>query len=192
VSDEQDPDDSDDWDELDEDQPYLSQISLIAAIMKFIDSTGLKLINQRQTNAIIEGANVIMDALGKPHVPATPGMGITAWGQCDDTGQSSRFMAGVLIRAAGSVAQLPFQELYRDGQPYNPHPHDPSDFGRCVQMLDAEPKLRGWITAMASHGTGDVWPKLVPVWSELEALYREEFPSGTCPKLYDRMKEIGC
>jgi hypothetical protein len=69
------------------------------------------------------------------------------------------------------------------------HPYDPSDFGRCYRVLERFPELRtgtGKIAALSP-----TWAALVDVWGELEALYREEEPSGSAPKLYARMKELG-
>lgn len=34
------------------------------------------------------------------------------------------------------------------------------------------------------------WEVLAAHWDELEALYREELPTGRAPKLYDRMQEL--
>ena len=37
---------------------------------------------------------------------------------------------------------------------------------------------------------GPVWKAYVKHWSELVALWNEESPSGKCPKLYIRMKDL--
>jgi hypothetical protein len=100
-------------------------------------------------------------------------MGLDAWLSSDQTGVSSIFMAGVL---SGSFSR-------KFG-----HPHDPSDFGRCLGLLDACPELRGNIRRMAEHGAE--WSALVGAWHELEKMYREELPSGRAPRTYDRMREL--
>lgn len=37
-----------------------------------------------------------------------------------------------------------------------------------------------------------VWREIMISWDSLVALYLEELPTGRCPKLYARMKELGC
>lgn len=69
-------------------------------------------------------------------------------------------------------------------------PSDPSDFGRCYRLLKKIPELRPEMHLMRSEG--EVWGRLVDAWDELERLYEEEEPSGTAPKLYERMKQLGC
>lgn len=149
----------------------VSQIELIAVIARYLDKCGHTHLLPRQYNAVIEAANLIIDELSDPERKVTPGMGLQGWLASDQTGVSSKFMAGVL------------GEGYRGK--YG-HPHDPSDFGRCVGLLDACPELRGKLHLMNSHGPE--WKALVDHWDELEALYREEFPTGSAPKLYEKMK----
>ena len=67
-------------------------------------------------------------------------------------------------------------------------PVDPSDFGRCFRLLELIPRWRKRMPEMAAIGGG--WEALVPVWGELEALYREELPSRRAPKLYQRMSDL--
>jgi hypothetical protein len=37
-----------------------------------------------------------------------------------------------------------------------------------------------------------VWKNIIDNWSELTRLYLEELPTGRAPKLYERMKALGC
>jgi hypothetical protein len=68
------------------------------------------------------------------------------------------------------------------------HPHDPDDFGRCHRLLEFIPEWRERLCDVADiHPT---WGPLIRNWSELTALWIEESPTGRCPKLYDRMKEL--
>lgn len=69
-----------------------------------------------------------------------------------------------------------------------PIPYDPDDFGRCHRLLDRFPAWRlrlGEVPAVYP-----AWTPLVPAWDELTALYVEELPSGRCPKLYARLREL--
>jgi hypothetical protein len=154
---------------------YLSQTQLVALIAEFVEKHGATSMIPRQVNAIINAANLIVAEFKKPFQPAVPGMGLKAWMKCDETGDSSMFMARVL---AG----------YLFGSCH--HPHDPDDFMRCVKLLEAEPKFRNGLSLMRKRS--HVWAKLVEHWEELETLYREELPMGSAPKLYARMKELGC
>jgi len=65
------------------------------------------------------------------------------------------------------------------------HPHDSSDFDRCVKLLDAVPEYRTRLDEMRT--VSPQWETLVEHWAELEDLLAE-----SAPKLYDRMKELGC
>lgn len=68
-------------------------------------------------------------------------------------------------------------------------PHDPGDFGRCVRLLDAVPELRTRLPQLGR--TLPEWAPFVNAWAELEALYREEAPTGTCPRLFARLHALG-
>jgi len=67
-------------------------------------------------------------------------------------------------------------------------PLDPSDFGRCVRLLEAVPELREGLHKVAEKHLE--WTGLVAHWTELEALWTAESPTGRCPKLYDRIQEL--
>lgn len=67
-------------------------------------------------------------------------------------------------------------------------PRDPSDFGRCYRMLKLFPQWRSRLDEVAERFPR--WTALVREWDELTRLYEEEEPSGRCPKLYRRMKEL--
>lgn len=70
------------------------------------------------------------------------------------------------------------------------HPSDPDDFKRCVKFLDAVPEARQNLKKIAA--LSEVWARLVEHWDELEDLFHEEWPSRNAPKLYERMKQLGC
>lgn len=160
----------------------ISQVSLVGEILKAIDKLGSKSCNQRQINAVIEAANLIVAALERGHAPAKPGMGWQAWLNCDDTGLSSRYMLRVMM----PDARVPGE---RNGEHGINYPHDPGDFVRCIGLLDAEPKLRDRMN-MLTTGHGPQWAALAANWPELESLYREELPTGKAPKLYERMRQL--
>lgn len=70
------------------------------------------------------------------------------------------------------------------------HPLDPYDFKRCLNMVDSVPFVKKYFYRVAymSH----VWANIIYNWDELEKLYSEESNTGSCPKMYARMKELGC
>jgi hypothetical protein len=51
-------------------------------------------------------------------------------------------------------------------------PADPSDLGRCLDLLTVVPEWRARLPEMAA--VSPEWAALVPVWDRIEALYREE------------------
>jgi len=70
------------------------------------------------------------------------------------------------------------------------HPSDPDDFKRCVKFLEAVPEARQHMNKVAA--LSKVWARLVEHRDELEALFREEYPTKSTPKLYERMKKLCC
>lgn len=172
-------------DEWEDEEAGLSQPALIGAICKSIEKLGVKTANARQLNAIISAADAIMDALRKPHTPATSGMGLRAWLGCDETGLSSWYMAHVLAPLAG-IGSPPHPTGTMSSDPH-PYPHAPSDFARCMGLLSAVPELRPHLAALG-EGHGPQWAALAGAWPELEALFEEEKGKGEAPKLYARMQ----
>ncbi len=153
----------------------IGQTDLVVKIARILESAGLKDVELRVLNAIIEAADLIVDALNREPVRATPGMGLRAWLASDDTGLSSRFMAHICAGGPG-------------GDHYGHYPHDPSDFGRCLGFLEAVPEARENLDKLRQYGPE--WGNYVATWAELERLYREEFPTGSAPKLYALMQEL--
>jgi hypothetical protein len=98
-----------------------------------------------------------------------------AWWRGPDTGASSKALWMVLT---GHWDVLRVDAV----------PHDAADFGRCQRLLMAIP---GWRARIGEMALAPKWGQLVAAWDELEALYNEEWPTGLCPKLYARMKELG-
>lgn len=68
------------------------------------------------------------------------------------------------------------------------YPLDPSDLGRCIELLETVPGLKRRFKLMADCGS--VWAALVADWPKLTKLYKAEAPSGRCPKTYYLMKKI--
>jgi hypothetical protein len=68
------------------------------------------------------------------------------------------------------------------------YPRDPADLGRCIRLLDIEPSYRTRIGEMAQ--VSPQWARLVAKWAKLEALYREEEPTGYAPKCGKLMQEL--
>ena len=156
--------------------PKIDQLDLIIAIHKHLKKQKVKTMNVHQTNALISAANIIVDALEKEHQPAVPDMGYRAWAACDDVGISSSFMARCLL---GYVAAGEYG-----------HPHDPSDFHRCVKMIKAMPNLRGTIPEMASESPE--WAKVVENWDRWEKMLEvATFGTGGATDLFKEMQENG-
>lgn len=67
-------------------------------------------------------------------------------------------------------------------------PHDPADFGRCYRLLNYFPEWRSRMANLSRKWP--IWEPFVTHWSELEALYVEELPTGTAPRLYEAMQRL--
>lgn len=104
------------------------------------------------------------------------GQDLKKWFHGPDTGLSSRT---IFRKLSG--------KQWRGEFDYDTTPADPADFGRCHRLLHS---FTGWRARIVEMADVPGWAGLVAAWDELEALYLEELPSGQCPKLYARMREI--
>ncbi len=60
----------------------ISQIELISAILLHLEKkTANATLTQRQMNAVIEAANIVVDAMAQEYRPATAGMGMPPTGR---------------------------------------------------------------------------------------------------------------
>ena len=151
----------------------VSQIELITAIGKHLDRRhGIKHVIPRQFNAIIAAANLIVEEYAIGEKVVTPGMGFRAWLDSDMVGDASKFLAHALHGRCGEYH----------------YPDDPHSFGLCLGFFEACPEKRADLCKMQEAGWE--WAQLVDHWDELEKLYREEQPTGKCPRTYERMREI--
>lgn len=133
----------------------VNQIDLIGAISNELTRQGIKRVNQRQFNAIINAANRIIFEIDTPNTLSKPGMGLEEWLLTDDTGASSKYMASILL-GKGPHAE-------------HAYPYDADDFGRCYRFLQAVPEARKNLDKLKE--CGPVWNTYIENWSELEGLY---------------------
>ncbi len=99
------------------------------------------------------------------------------WIVSDDTGISSRAIWAVMM---GAITEPTNDESRFDV------PHDPSDFGRCLRLIQAFPEWRGRLHLVPQ--LIPFWEPVIREWDGLERLYLEEAPSGRCPKLWEVMQ----
>ncbi|MDP3909346.1 MAG: hypothetical protein Q8Q14_03060 [Gemmatimonadales bacterium] len=109
-------------------------------------------------------------------IEARAGAGLAGWLAGGDTGLSS--LALVAHLAGGEMRAV----ARARGGGIGSYPHDGDDLGRCLRLLDVAPELRERLPSMA--GVSPAWAALVSRWDEMEALYREEEPSGRTPMTY--------
>lgn len=149
----------------------LSQMSLVSAIANEItrQCPGIAVV-PRQFNSIIAAANDLVDEFAKPIVKATPGMGLEAWLDSDDTGASSLYMAWCL--SAGQFGYWQGRE-----QPEPAYPRDPDDLGRCIRLIEAVPEFGGKIHEMAHRGAH--WLAVTTNWDRWVKMYYDENDDGT-------------
>ncbi|HCD1107773.1 hypothetical protein [Morganella morganii] len=150
---------------------HINQIELVTAIAAEIQrqKNNAVTLEPRYFNTIIKAANMVCEEFKKPIVRASHGMGLKRWMSSDDTGLSSLYMASVLSDG-GFTAEFAF-------------PWDPSDFGRCIRLIEAVPEMAGFISKMQSHGPE--WTAIVANWEEWKKLYHDE--NGE--ELYRQMKD---
>jgi hypothetical protein len=73
------------------------------------------------------------------------------------------------------------------------HPHDPSDFNRCLLFLEAVPEAKLLLSKVAE--ISPVWKRLVERWDEIESMLIGEVGHNwskgrSAPKTYELMREI--
>lgn len=109
-----------------------------------------------------------------------------------DTGYSS---VEILATLGGSEAavDLAVQRLKEAGRGrrggfYREPPQDPDDLGRCIRLLDRFPAWRARLGEVAAQHPA--WAPMVSVWSDLEAVYREELPGGAFPATAALMRTL--
>lgn len=171
-------------------EPYIGQMDIVVDLMNLCVKHGFKTLETRQMNAIIDAANLLIEELRKPRVPAQPGEGIDKWLQSDDVGQSSLFMLHVLGNVGASYIHLAGHKLREDDES-PPHPHDPSDLWRCIKLLQSVPQLVPELPRMANYSPH--WRVLVEHWDELTQLFEQERAGRdewSAPKTYNRMQEL--
>ncbi len=104
---------------------------------------------------------------------------VITWFTCANTGASSEAIAGYLT--TGAIG-------------YCSTPSDPSDFNRCLMLLDAIPELKEDMHKMKNLGRQ--WPVLIDSWDIIEKSFIDEVGlnwchGGSAPKTYKLMKSIG-
>ncbi|MBL8785128.1 MAG: hypothetical protein JNJ59_09525 [Deltaproteobacteria bacterium] len=97
----------------------------------------------------------------------------SAWYESRDTGLSSLAIY-LTFRGIGGKTEFPI---------------DPDDFGRCYRLVKRFPEVMEGMARLGERSK--VWARLFEHWDELCALFEEELPTGSAPKLYARMGELG-
>ena len=75
----------------------------------------------------------------------------------------------------------------------NEHPCDPSDFNRCLLLVEQVPEVRNHFNRIAK--LSPEWSALITAWDELQQLFVAEVgwnwdKARSAPKTYARMKEL--
>jgi len=124
-------------------------------------------------------SGIAISATGKDlHLVDGEDRRVQEWLMSGDTGISSKvilsFMTGL---------KLPKKD-------YSNWPHDPSDLGRCVRLLDRFPEWRPRLPEMAS--AYPAWKPMLDNWAEMERLYSIEIqrPDNRAPQTYELMKQL--
>ena len=97
-----------------------------------------------------------------------------------DTGTSSKTIWAVMMSVVTTENAEPFKWGEFDV------PRDPSDFNRCLCLLEAVPEWRGRL-----HEVAEIFPEWRPMvsqWDRMERLFKREAPTGKCPDLFVLMQ----
>ncbi len=98
------------------------------------------------------------------------------------------FVNGNVGISSRAIAAAACGITYRESQQWGSTPADPSDFKRCLDLIEAVPALRSHLDKVAR--TEPAWARIVAKWAELEALYREEQPTGRAPRTWALLKSL--
>lgn len=86
-----------------------------------------------------------------------------------------------------SIAIVAFMEGAGEEAKYQ-HPQDPDDLGRCIRLLSFVPEYRARLQEMKA--ASPQWAVLIEHWDAIEKLYFLEFPTGSAPACYARMRDL--
>ena len=101
------------------------------------------------------------------------------WLFSGEVGESSKSMAYVLLGKKINYAAFPY---------------DPSDFRRCLLMLDRIPEFKGKLSVMATQS--ETWEKLINSWDSIASVFftecdiDNEYMFHRAPKTYELMKQV--
>ena|ERR1035437_1262502 len=154
---------------------HISQIELFTILAKALDKAGWKTLNERQTNGVIAAANILVKELNQESVKSTAKEGLEKWLQSDETGLSSLYIASILSGRSTLRNRIVERNI----------PHDGSDFGRCLKLLEAVPEWKKRLGEVGKKG-GPTWKKLIENWKKLEELYKKE----RSVEVYEKISEI--
>jgi hypothetical protein len=152
-------------------KPYTpNQIGLITAIsQELIHQNPNGQVDPHLYNKIIEAANIVCEACKRERVYANKPMTPSEWLECDDVGESSKYMLTVL-------ANLGFP-------PENgPTPRDSNDLGRCIRMLECC-GLTDQVVKMSDMGVK--WSRLAGGWEQLTKWYQD----NECEAIYEFLSQ---
>lgn len=95
------------------------------------------------------------------------------------------------VGASSTAMAMAVAEMPNDAS----HPHDPSDFNRCLLLLDDVPEIRNHMERVAAMS--ETWRKLVERWADVEKCFIDEVGFNwehghSAPKTYELMKSLGC
>jgi hypothetical protein len=152
------------------------QIPLVTAITKELSRQQPNLPADHRMNAVIKAANNIIAEYARQPVMMTPGMGLLAWLDSDDTGTSSVYMAYALCEACGIGWPINIQ-------PEHAYPRDPDDLGRCFRLIDAVPEFGGLLPEVAHRGAH--WMAVTSNWAD----WLEMYQAGDTDRLHTEMQD---
>lgn len=153
-------------------------------LAKMFEDEGLSHIATNVSN-LVAGAVLAVTATPKDEklwldeIRKNKGIGVDDWLYGVDVGDSSGTIYGVFTGNWGGIGG----DRRRASVPY-----DPADFGRCYRLLDQYPEWAGQLDKVSE--AFPFWAPIVEAWPAMTALWEQESPSGSCPKLYKMMQPL--
>jgi len=100
------------------------------------------------------------------------------WLMSGDTGVSSQAIFSVL------EGRMPHNTTHN-------WPYDPSDFGRCLRMLERIPEFRPRLKEVSI--AMPAWKPMIDAWDQIESFYKSEVEAsgrwGSAPQTYELIKQ---
>lgn len=163
---------------------YVDQVQILTSVSELL---GGVCITTKKMNKLLSAcanfAKEINEILSEEDVFYKNGdnVSIKEWISSDDVGESSKFMSFIVFEDELKGTAFFNERMVKE----KPYPHDPSDFGRCVRMLEATGYSLDLNLKIKIAYSSKYWDKVMENWDDWVKLYKQ----GDGEKLYKEMQK---